>query len=272
MGWKVVVSRVDKNPGPSYGVAVCALLVGLLVGCRQDTVDPYVILEQHYKATGYGDSLRPIETSFVLWSVLDTTGSVVGKGRVWTKGDSLWRMEAIFKYRADIVGDNGSVFWATREFGRVDTVRDPLLLGERTRDIAHSQGRHMERDSDEFTLKYLGLGEVEGHPCYLIRESTTLVSSTIVYYIDTLNYYLRRTDEVYDSGEIDSTVRSGFRQVDGVVRAFFARGSAGPFTPYTILREDVFIPNATIVDRIFDPTNQVVTDEQYGGEIFIRDE
>jgi len=267
-----VVSRVDKYLSPGYGVAVCVLLVGLLAGCRQDTVDPYVILEQRCKAAGYADSLRPIETSFVLWSVLDTTGNVVGKGRVWTKGDRLWRMEAIFKYEADIIGDNGNVFWTAKEFGRVDTVRDSLLLGERARDIAHGQGRHMERDSDEFTLDYLGLGEVEGHPCHLIRESTTLAGSTIVYYIDTSNYYLRRTDEVYDSGEMDSTIRSGFRQVDGVVRASFARGSAGPFKPYTTLREEMFIANATIDDRLFDPTNQVVTDEQYGGEIFIRDE
>ena len=193
------------------------LLMTAVTAVGSQLVDPYEILEAHYRAVGGLDRLKAQESIHFVADI--STAGLNGTLEHWELRPDRSRDDIDLGVLKLAMGDNGTTAWALDTNGRLRIERDPNALARREAERRLALYEHLDRDSDVFTITLLGTREIDGDLCYTLQVDSTIDNATRVWFVSTSSFLMRRS-EVNHPDEQEHIVYSDYREVDGLIRPF----------------------------------------------------
>ncbi len=239
------------------GIAVAATLLIVTGLCRAESIDPYVVMEDHIEALGGLDAVMAEKTSHLTATI--TLPGLSGTIEQWTMRPGMERVEADLLVIKQIVGDNGDVAWALDTNGKLQITRDEAALKRRIVDTAFGEHEYLDRDSSLFSLSYDGTDDVGEVECHVIRVANSLNSDITVFYIDTSIHLMVKQSDIHPDG-VSDCVFSDYREVSGVMHAFRAETEILPIGQKHTVVTTTYEVNPDIDPSIFDPPSDETCD------------
>jgi hypothetical protein len=202
-------------------------------------------------AEGYGEDCSGNFSLYRKGLMILKPINVICSTEAWHKGPVLFRQEIFYPSSKVVVGYNGELEWEESE-GETKILNNNLNKKSRELDKLIYDCEFLNKTSKLFKVKYVGIKKVNNHDCYMIKISNNVNYVDEIKYIDTVNYYLRRTDYIDNTKEIQYYYYN-FRQVGGIMFPFINEMkvvSDSIFVENIVLNMEINIP---IADSLFDP-------------------
>ncbi len=242
------------------GATAILILTALAVSARAETADPYDILDRHVEALGGMDALRA-NASFHMEGTLEVAG-LSGSVERWQGAGGRFRQELDLGVFRETSGDDGSTAWTVDANGKVQFVEDENALIRRKVESRVAAYEMFDRDSDVFDATYVGLDELNGRACHLVRITNSLNDDAIEMWITADDFReIRRRETTPDV--VSTTDFGDFREVAGVTYAFELTTLVEPPGQVQTVRVTDFAPGVDIDPARFAPPSEDVRDFKF---------
>lgn len=188
--------------------------------------DPYLILQQHYQAIGGLERLKKLESSYAEGRIRHD--QLLGRYRFWGQPPLRYRLEEDYGIIRQQEGDDGEQRWQRDTNGQLLIDRDPETLKRRQIERRLARYEHVERDSEVFSLKYLGAEEVEGRLCDKVELRNSINRDVSLFYIDRDSRMVIQAH--HQQPDFELSVRyADFRSVGGFIFPFYEKTLIQPW-------------------------------------------
>ncbi|SYZ71863.1 conserved exported hypothetical protein [Candidatus Zixiibacteriota bacterium] len=242
------------------------ILVGVfcLLGAdmKAAITDPYEIINRCYQASGGLDKLKTQKTSYVEGKIIIVGAGIEGTFSKWSEIPIKSRQDVDLKVMKVVSGDNGDYAWSVDANGKVQIARDSVTLKQRRIQELYADYDHLNRDSKNFRITYVGTDTAGGSVCYAVRIANTINTDTVLNYYDTTGFLLKKSVSINPEGE-NITWYSDYRPVDGILNAFRQDALSLPTGQRQTVEMTKFEVNIPIDSSLFEPPKQDVRDFKF---------
>lgn len=262
--------RCYRFPIPNSPIIFILLASLILVGTassKEKITDPYTVFQKHYQAIGGLERLKGIRTSYS--EGLTHYDGLQGKFKYWEKRPLQYRTEEDYNTIAQVEGDNGQFSWLFDTNGQLLIHKHPAVI--KRREIARllDSYEHLNKDSINFTLAYLGVATVSNKNCHEILLTNTINSDKLYFYFEVETYLLLQSVSQQPDAKIIIQY-DDFRMQDNITISFHQKTKYLPWekTEETwvlhqvnnpVIDETLFHPPATETDYQFTGTDKNTT-------------
>ncbi len=225
-------------------------------------LDPYEILNKHYEAIGGLENVKNNRTSYLEGNITIVGSGLDGTFKQWKELPLKNREEVDLTIFKQISGDNGEFSWSVDMNGKLQIDRDVNTLNERKITKLLAEFDHLNKDSENFILTFLGVDTANGFDCFVIETKNNINDDVNFDYYDTSNYLLVKKIEVKPSSETH-TIYSDYREVDSVLYSFHQEAEILPIKQKYIVETTKFEINIEIDSMIFQPPEGDVVDFKF---------
>jgi outer membrane lipoprotein-sorting protein len=243
-------------------VLVVLLLAGVNTQARQQTADPYDILQKHYAAMGGLDKLKAEKTSYFEGDLTIEGAGLRGKVKQWVRTPDQNRQELDLTIFKQTVGTDGKTNWTMDANGKVSIQKDEAAIKRQKIETLLAQYEHLDPQSPHFDLFYEGTQQVEDKNCHVIKITNTINEDIRLEYYDTANYYLVKQTLQQPDNTIH-TMFSDYRDIDGIRRPFHNRLEVQPLGQKMTIRVSQYRTNIDIDPALFAPPQQEIRDFRF---------
>lgn len=237
-------------------LAVLTVLSAVALG-QGDLNDPYDVLDRYVEAIGGLDRLRAEETAYFKASM--TIQGLSGTIEHWQAKPGKSRTEVDLGIFKQTNGHNGEVAWSVDPNGKLQFDRDENNIKRHELQVLMEDLKHIDRDSDVFTVTLEGVEEVDGVDCYVVRTTNTINDDVMLDYYDVETFL--PVESSADMGRETRITRFyDYREVGGVLRSFKQKIETLPINQESTIDIVEYVPNPEIDEAIFEPPAEDVRD------------
>jgi hypothetical protein len=238
---------------------ITLLLAGQVIA---QMTDPYEILNKSYEAVGGLEKIKAQKTSYVEGKINIVGTGLEGTFKQWSQMPIRSRQEVDLKIIKQTSGDNGQFAWSVDPNGKLQIARDSITIKERQIGLLLAQFDHLNRDSKNFTLEYLGKDTAAGESCYVIRMTNQFNHDTIISYYDVPKVMLKKTTTIKPD-KTSHTYYSDYRDINGVLTSFRQDGIELP----TGQKQEIILTkvemNIPVDTALFEPPEKDIKDYSF---------
>ncbi len=215
-----------------------------------EPLDPYEIFEKHYDAMGGLENVRKEKSNYIEGNITIVGTGLEGTFKQWNKYPIKRRDEVDLTIITQTSGDDGEFSWQVDMNGKLQIQKDSNTVQERRITELLADFEHMNRNSEYFTLSFLGTDTANGLDCYVIELKNNINEDKEWRYFDTSNYYLVKKTDFKHSHETH-TLFYDYREIDGIFCSFRQEIEILPLKQKQIIEITRYDINPDIEDQIF---------------------
>ncbi len=152
------------------------LLVFLLltIDClaKETITNPYVVLDEHYKAIGGLEKVKAEETEYLEGKMV--FDGLEGTYKQWRQKPLRFRSEEDYGIINQTFGDNGEFSWMVDTNGKIQVQRDEETIKRRRIAKLLENFEHLNPHSEVFTLVSGGIEQIENTDCYVVKTTNNV--------------------------------------------------------------------------------------------------
>jgi hypothetical protein len=243
-------------------ILTSVILCSTAVSSAVDLTDPYEIMERHIEAVGGRDRLLEQTTSHITGRIEIVGTGLEGTIETWTEFPVKKRVEVDLGVIKQTIGDDGEFPWIVDQNGKLQIKKDEISIKSRKVEQLMSQLKHLDPESEHFTLTFQGTDTAAGAECYLVKIENDINSDVITSFIDKSTFYQVKTITVKSDGE-EHAVFSDFRELDGIVVPFAEETTDYPTGMVQKITITSFERNVSVDPSKFDPPETDVRDFRF---------
>lgn len=224
--------------------------------------DPYDIMDRYFNAAGGLDRLKA-ERSHYLEGNIKVAG-LEGTIKVWIEKPDRSRIEfdlGVFKM---IQGDNGDYNWVIDTNGKLQKTTNPDEAAVKRKEVRRrmAEYEYADRESDVFKVTYMGVEEIDGESCYVIKIENNINSDYETDYINKDNFYLEKSVSIEGTESHDSFYED-YRDVAGIKVPFRQKQIAHETGQEEEMEITEYVSNPDIEPSLFDPPEEGAKDYRF---------
>lgn len=199
-------------------LSIAVLLFGAAV-CAESLNNPYDIFDRHFDAMGGREKLDSIESTYAEGHMVIIGTGLEGSFKNWAVYPDKHRTEADLKVIHYVDGDDGIVAWQIDPNGKLMIVKDEESLKRREISKRMLLNEYADPNSDIFEVVLKNVEKFDNQDCYVIKITNSLNDDSLLQFIDTNDFLIRREISSGGEGEVE-TVYSDYRDIDGIPSSF----------------------------------------------------
>lgn len=231
-------------------------------GLHAELTDPFIILDKHYEAMGGIEQLQAQRTSHMKGTVVIEGSGLEGTFEEWREMPIRSRQEIDLGIIKQTEGDNGEFSWIVDHNNKLLIRKDERSVKERQVRLLLAEYDHLNGDSENFSLAYVGTDTVAEATCYLVKITNNINDNILTQYIDTSSFLLLKSVEVSPDQE-QHTTYSDYREVDGIMIAFQQRVTVYPTGMVQRMQITEVAHNIDINPALYEPPEADVADFRF---------
>jgi hypothetical protein len=240
--------------------ALLAAAATVAAGAEPGLTDPYAILSAHYEAIGGLDLIKAEETRYFEASI--ELFGLKGDVREWQQKPIRKRQEVNLGVITQTTGDNGEYAWTVDVNGKLQIQKDEHTLSRREVDRRTALFEHLDRDSENLSLSYEGVEDVNGINCYAVLMTNSLNDDSQTFYIGTDDFLMHKSITREPDHEAH-TVFSDFRDVGGLTIAFRHEIELLPIGQKQAVTIAKYESNPDVDEALFEPPGKGPRDYRF---------
>lgn len=218
--------------------------------------DPYSILAAHYDAVGGLERLKNEKTSYSRGTI--RFAEMKGTVEIWSE-DIKYRRKARYPSFTLLEGDNGRYAWSVDLNHKHLIHKDPETLKRRKIAELLEDFENFNPNSLFFSLRFIGVQEVKGEPCYVVETRNTINQDIYFDYFSVKTFLLLK--QIVKEPYLEITdFFSDFRKQDEMTYAFRSETEISPTGKTIDIQMEELLINIPINQSMFELPEQDVRD------------
>ena len=206
-------------------VVIAGLILLTLRACafaQNNPDDPYVILNNYFKAMGGLDRLKAEQSSYFEAEI--SFGGFEGTLKIWEQQPGYSRYEVDLGIFNVLQGKNDKYEWTLDQNGKLQKTTNFDDVTIKRKDIKKriEKFEYANPKSEIFKVTYEGVQAVDGKDCYVIKIANNICWDNLTYFINADNYMLEKSISI-EGTESNDAFYSDYREIDGLMVAYSYR-------------------------------------------------
>lgn len=224
--------------------------------------DPYDILGRYFNAVGGLDRLKA-ERSHYLEGNVNVAG-FEGTVKIWIEKPDRSRTELDLGVFKMIQGDNGEYEWVLDTNGKLQKTTNPDETAIKRKEVRRrmAEYEYADRGSDIFKVSLVGIEEIDGDSCYVIKIENNINNDYETDYINRDNFLLAKSVSVGGSESHDAFYKD-YRDIDGIKVPFRHREIAHETGQEEEIEITEYVSNPDIDSSLFNPPEEGAKDYHF---------
>jgi len=212
--------------------------------------DPYNIFLNYYHAVGGLDKLKAIKTTYSKGRKI--VDQLKGHFEEWSEVPIRYKTEENYTIFTQSSGDNGLNAWSRDFNNNILIIKDQESRQRREINKLLSTFKHIQPNSNFFTLSYHGQIHLNGKPSHTVKLTNRINKDIVFYYFDINNYLLIKTIEKQADIEIHTHYQDYRLSNGNILIPFRTESESKPRNKHETIIIDEFHANPTIPDNHFE--------------------
>jgi len=239
----------------SVFIPVLIFFMVVPAGAAEKLDDPYEILNRQIEASGGLERLKAEKSQYIEaeLSVAGMTGTL----KAWSARPDLSRAEIDLGILKITQGDNGKFSWVLDSNGKLQKTSklDQAAQDRKKVKKLMSEFKHIDPESEIFTVTLEGTEEVEGKKCYVIKITNSINDDYYTSYINTSDFMTEKAVSIQGKNSSDSYF-GDYRKVEGLKVAFWTKEVSHQTGQPHEISINKYVSNPEIDPGLFDPPEE----------------